>query len=159
MRPANKARVQGPRTHLVNFRLNDWEYERYRELARKAGMSMTDYFLARTVYARKVSMADTTQLNDVIYELRKIGTNINQVARAANTFRLRGSAKGVADSTSELAAMRKEVTEAIGSVTKTISAMQIHRIASDEEEAALDAEETYLDEGWSYEFDRYEGMW
>lgn len=88
---AEVAEATGKRVGVsVCFRLSEVERAALRRLASESGMTMTEYVLARTVYERRMeSLAaevGTERLEGIWEELSRQGSNLNQVARAANAL-------------------------------------------------------------------------
>jgi len=79
--------------HIVKARVTELEYYRIMEICRRLKMTPSSLirFLLRhgevhaTVYENGVNDQTLTLLNQIITELKRIGNNINQIARVANT--------------------------------------------------------------------------
>ena len=73
-----------PRPHVQCFRLSRGELATLRARAHAAGLTLSELFrrgaLGQTIRARPGQLE-----RDAIYQLSKIGTNLNQLARVANT--------------------------------------------------------------------------
>jgi len=75
--------------HRITVRLTSEELELFREKAKKKNMTISD--LVRTSvlsekHARRKSF-ECEYVKKIYYELNKIGTNINQIAKRCNTQR------------------------------------------------------------------------
>lgn len=70
------------RPNKITFRLSDSELQDLRLRVEKSGFN-EQQFLTRAVFAK--SMIEKSALNELIYQLRKIGVNCNQIARACNS--------------------------------------------------------------------------
>ena len=79
--------------HVVKARVTELEYYRIMEICRRLKMTPSSLirFLLRhgevhaTVYENGVNDQTLTLLNQIFTELKRIGNNINQIARVANT--------------------------------------------------------------------------
>ena len=69
------------RPNKVTFRLSDSELQELRARIKQSGYN-EQQFLIRAVFANRVIEKESVQ--EMIYQLRKIGVNCNQVARACN---------------------------------------------------------------------------
>lgn len=74
---------------MITIRLNDDEKEKLIRAAQEQGLSLSDYVRATLLGARTVrrKKSNCKELQLVAYELNKIGTNLNQIARRVNTTR------------------------------------------------------------------------
>lgn len=80
----------------VGFRLSAEEHFKLADKAERSGMEVSDFVRARVLNARKrkakemdVVVADELlALTGVMTELRKIGVNVNQIAKHCNTFQV-----------------------------------------------------------------------
>lgn len=72
------------RTHFRSVRLTPGELAVIRGKARAAGMPVSTY-LREVALGKKVRVRPGQVRRDAVYQLIKVGTNINQLARAANT--------------------------------------------------------------------------
>lgn len=79
----------GNRDRIVKVCVTAEESSRLRACASAAGMSVSSYMRARCL-ARKEDQAapavDVRELRPVYQELRRCGNNLNQIARALNSF-------------------------------------------------------------------------
>lgn len=76
----------------VNFRLNPADYSAVQEAAAKAGMTVSAFFRSLTLEGAGVRPVfndeDRTILSILHEDMRKIGVNLNQVARSLNAGRV-----------------------------------------------------------------------
>lgn len=79
----------------IHIRCRAEERDRLRSLAKEAGLSMTDFILASTVYGAEIDRLsgalDTGLLERLYDELHAQGVNLNQIARAVNRLAQQGS--------------------------------------------------------------------
>lgn len=69
----------------VKFRATENEYFQLRHIAAKAGFSMSAY-IRRCVFSdRRTVIIDPDLVHSIYSEMNMIGSNINQIARIANT--------------------------------------------------------------------------
>ena len=90
------------RPNKITFRLSDSELQDLRERVEKSGFN-EQHFLARAVLAK--SLIEKSALNELIFQLRKIGVNCNQIARSCNS----GNAPFESDRIKELATALEEI--------------------------------------------------
>ena len=76
------------REHRVTIRLTDTEFSIIENAAEQAEMSISEYMRTQTmqgqVNARFEIVADVAEINKLIGEFGKIGSNLNQIARYFN---------------------------------------------------------------------------
>lgn len=76
------------RNKVSAIRFSDEEYELLKEKASKSNMTISEYVRYLTLKIKppkkKRSLKDCKQYNILIYEINKIGNNINQIARYCN---------------------------------------------------------------------------
>lgn len=77
-----KATMSKDRTDRLQLRLSPTEKEMILKKAEESRMSPSDYIVSLSENRRVV---DTKKLPPLIWEIRKIGVNINQIAAVANT--------------------------------------------------------------------------
>jgi hypothetical protein len=65
----------------VNFRTTEYEYSLLLSRAKKAGMSLSEY-LRKAAFDKGIIIIDG--LREHLYDFRKLGNNVNQIAAAAN---------------------------------------------------------------------------
>lgn len=79
----------GNRDRIVKVCVTDAEAARLRARAAAAGRSVSSYMRARCLAGgeeRVASALDTRELRPLYQELRRCGNNLNQIARALNSF-------------------------------------------------------------------------
>ena len=79
----------GNRDRIVKVCVTDAEAARLRARAAAAGRSVSSYMRARCLAGgeeRVVPALDTRELRPLYQELRRCGNNLNQIARALNSF-------------------------------------------------------------------------
>ena len=79
--PNRKKPAELKKTHNLKIRLDDIQYNNIQELAKEAGMSMTEYILHQTVYGKveihNHIVADFPKLEKLTQEISAIGNNLN----------------------------------------------------------------------------------
>ena len=73
------------RTHQIKFRVSDDEYHIIRRKMIMSRMSNREAFIRKMLIEGVIVNVDTAPLEDLYYEIHKIGVNINQIAKVANT--------------------------------------------------------------------------
>lgn len=68
----------------INFRVSEYEKRLLQSKVRRSKMKLSD-FCRKAVFEKEIKHIDG--LSDCVYELNKIGNNINQIAVAANQGR------------------------------------------------------------------------
>lgn len=68
----------------INFRVSEYEKKLLQSKVRKAKMKLSD-FCRKAVFEKEIKHVEG--LSNCVYELNKIGNNINQIAAAANQGR------------------------------------------------------------------------
>ena len=108
------------KTHNLKIRLDDIQYSTIQDLAKEAGISMTEYIRHQAVYG-KIELSyplvvDLPQLQKLTDEFSAIGNNLNQIARYFNMGGLQSKAMRERINTciEELMVMRKKVLEIAG---------------------------------------------
>ncbi len=75
-------------THHINLRLTDIQYEIICKAAEQADLSLSEYIRRQVMKGKVIAkyeiMADVPELKKLIAEFRKIGSNLNQIARHFN---------------------------------------------------------------------------
>ncbi len=66
----------------VKFRVSEVEAERLQKKIEKSGMSQQDYLLS---CALNKTITNTDGIKEVLPEMKRIGNNLNQIARELNT--------------------------------------------------------------------------
>ena len=65
----------------INFRVSEYEMKLLQSKAKRAKMKLSE-FCRRAVFGKEIVHIEG--LSDCVYELNKIGTNVNQITIAAN---------------------------------------------------------------------------
>lgn len=77
------------RRHRITLRLTTEELEKLRRLARERGMTISDYLRATSLSKKSVRRKQKTEemelYRQAIYELNRLGVNLNQLAKTMNT--------------------------------------------------------------------------
>lgn len=85
---------EGKRTKFINVRFTADEYIDITEMERELGVSKTDLIRMRVLSEAKKTVINSRELIKYIdtagAELGRIGNNINQLAKHANTLKLKG---------------------------------------------------------------------
>jgi hypothetical protein len=74
----------------IKIRLTAKEREEIRELAREEGLSVSEYIRKRALQRQAEEQAKLEMERQLIYQLNKIGVNLNQMARGINILRKKG---------------------------------------------------------------------
>ncbi|WEA00741.1 plasmid mobilization protein [Mucilaginibacter sp. SJ] len=86
---------EGRRTNFINVRFTDDEYKEITEIEQQLGISKTELIRMRILSDAKQTVINAKEL--IIYldavgaEMGRIGNNINQLAKHANTLKLKGA--------------------------------------------------------------------
>ena len=75
------------RMREIKFRVNDEEFLIIRRKMIMARMRNREAFIRKILIEGVIINVDTTPLEEIFYEMHMIGTNINQIAKVANTNR------------------------------------------------------------------------
>lgn len=113
-----RKRVSDPRGKFIAVRCSKEEYAAIREAADQAGLAIGAFLRAQALgnpgpRAVRRPPVEKTQLARIQAELGKIGSNVNQLARASNQT---GAVPGFA----ELLAIRREIGEMSAAVMKAL---------------------------------------
>ena len=73
------------RSHQILFRVSDEEYKIIRRKMIMSRMRNREAFIRKMLIEGVIINVDTTPLEEIIYEMHKIGVNVNQIAKVANT--------------------------------------------------------------------------
>lgn len=108
----------------VELRLPRQVVSKIDELA-EASFSRRNYYLASIVFAHlgqpQLQGAEIEVLRRSNYEMSKVGTNLNQIAKAFNTLVLSGGGK-MPEIGKKIASLRREITEHTGKVLRVLNA-------------------------------------
>ena len=94
----------------LHIRISDKDYKQFQELTKASGTTMSGYVIS-CIREKKVPDEARKELRDLRNQLLKIGTNLNQLTRLANT---QGIIIGDLDQT------LKDVTETVGKINELI---------------------------------------
>ena len=114
-----KRKLADARNKVTHERWNEAEYETLATAAERAGLPVGAY-IRRLVLgapgprARRRPRADQEALARLLGELGRIGSNVNQLARVANTNGSTPAEQRLAAILAELATVRDEVMKALG---------------------------------------------
>mgnify|MGYP006411259207 FL=1 len=97
----------------IRIRVSDDEYQDIKKKAKKDGKPMTRYVLDHFKSSQNNELYKGSEMRHVLSEMGRIGTNINQMARALNSSRLKFANKKMKDDIETL-------REAVISLRKTI---------------------------------------
>ncbi len=90
----------------ITFRLSNSELQELRTRIEKSGFNEQQY-LIRVVFAK--TLIEKSAMDELIYQLRKIGVNCNQIARACNF----GNAPLESDRINQLATALEEICQSL----------------------------------------------
>ncbi|NHA05508.1 MobC family plasmid mobilization relaxosome protein [Mucilaginibacter sp. HC2] len=86
---------EGKRTKFINVRFTEDEYREVTELEKELSVSKTDLIRMRILSDAKKTVINSRELiryiDDAGAEMGRIGNNINQLAKHANTLKLKGA--------------------------------------------------------------------
>jgi hypothetical protein len=86
---------EGKRTKFINVRFTEDEYKEVAELEKELALSKTDLIRMRILSDAKKTVINAKELikhlDAVGAEMGRIGNNINQLAKHANTLKLQGA--------------------------------------------------------------------
>lgn len=90
------------RPHKVTVRLSDSELSDLKKRIKLSGFNQQQ-FLSRAIFGK--AMMDKEQLHSLLIELRREGCNLNQIARACNTYKVLDDAERIGQSIEKLEAL------------------------------------------------------
>ena len=73
------------RPREIKFRVTDGEFLIIRRKMIMSRMRNREAFIRKMLIEGVIINVDTAPLEDIFYEMHKIGTNVNQIAKVANT--------------------------------------------------------------------------
>ena len=73
------------KTVQIHFRVTSSEYESIKNNADKSGLSLSEY-ARRSLVGEKVMAAPPVEFGELIREIKRIGSNLNQVLRKLNAL-------------------------------------------------------------------------
>ena len=118
--PNRKKPAELKKTHILKIRLDDIQYNAIQDLAKEAGMSMTEYIRHQAVYGKveihNHIVADFPKLDELTREFATIGNNLNQLTRYFHMGGLKSKAMTdeLTRCINEIMRMRKDVMEMAG---------------------------------------------
>lgn len=71
-------------TNVKTYRVSDEDFELIKEKAEICNMKVSSY-IVKSATEQIILVKNSAEYKDLIIEINKIGTNINQIARLANT--------------------------------------------------------------------------
>ena len=83
--PLNRKVDRLKKDNIVSVRFSDEELDMAKRKAKQAGMSFT-VFIRAAVTGAKIKEAPPADFYELIREVRKVGTNLNQLAAKANSL-------------------------------------------------------------------------
>ncbi|OIQ68649.1 bacterial mobilization protein (MobC) [mine drainage metagenome] len=90
---------EGKRTKFISVRFTEDEYKDVAELEKQLGITKTDLIRMRILSDAKKTVFNSRELikylDSVGAEMGRIGNNINQLAKHANTLKLKGALNSV----------------------------------------------------------------
>ena len=111
---ANKSRP-----HAVMCRMNDKELARYKELLSESGMKSQDFIKKAittkrfTVVKKTTATTEIDGLGELIFQLKKVGTNLNQIAKELHESKYY-SYNLITQNQKEVAELIKQLQEKLG---------------------------------------------
>jgi hypothetical protein len=90
MKKEKRKREKEKRETEIKIRLTSKEREEIRELAREEGLNVSEYIRKRALQRQAEEQAKLEMERQLIYQLNKIGVNLNQIARGINILRKKG---------------------------------------------------------------------
>ena len=72
------------RNHRIVFYLNDKEFEAFEQKAKRSSRSRED-FIRRAIQEVQIKELPPADLHKLIWEIRRVGNNIDQILMIANT--------------------------------------------------------------------------
>jgi type II secretory pathway component PulF len=74
----------------IKIRLTAKEREEIRELAREEGLTVSEYIRKRALQRQAEEQAKLEMERQLVYQVRRIGINLNQMAKSLNILRKKG---------------------------------------------------------------------
>ena len=112
------------RNQTLTVRLTAAEKDAITQKAAKARMSLTDYIVASSLLT-EIHVAEDTR--PLLTELKRIGNNLNQIARHLNEWRspYPAMAKELQDTAADLATLKFEVMKKVGDAIGNVQAYKL----------------------------------
>lgn len=102
------------RTATLIVRLTPKEKEKLYSVARKEQVSISEYVRTKIALPPPVTRKEYDNLKlELIYQIRKIGVNINQIAKKYNEYRLTEASEELIDRMDMVQELVKEVVSSI----------------------------------------------
>ncbi len=79
--------VDKQKKNRIQFRLSNAEYLKITALAEKANLTISEYIRKRSLN-EEIKIVHITALKEFVFQLRKLGTNINHLTQLANAGRI-----------------------------------------------------------------------
>lgn len=73
------------RNERLEIRLTEKERDLFEEKMRKANCKTMSHFIRKCVLEKEINVVDLDPFRDLQWEISKVGNNINQIAKVANT--------------------------------------------------------------------------
>ncbi|CAK1228995.1 MobC family plasmid mobilization relaxosome protein [Fructobacillus fructosus] len=105
------------RTVQKKIRLTEKENDVLNKKIEKSGCETFQSFAFMMLFDGEVFFQDFSELNQLNYEIGKLGNNINQLARAANIYK-QVSPDDVQELTDELERLRELIEEKLNNLTR-----------------------------------------
>jgi type II secretory pathway component PulF len=94
MKKEKRKREKEKRETEIKIRLTAKEREEIRELAREEGLNVSEYIRKRALQRQAEEQAKLEMERQLVYELHRIGVNLNQMARGINILKKKGTLEG-----------------------------------------------------------------
>lgn len=85
METRNSSKKYRVRDKSIYFKVTDYEYELIMKRMKASGKRTLREYMLDCAINGYIIKVDYTELNNLIYEINKIGTNINQIAHKINS--------------------------------------------------------------------------
>jgi hypothetical protein len=89
-----KEKKKEKRETEIKIRLTDREKDELRTLAKEEGLSVSEYIRKHTLKKQAERELKMEMERQLIYELNRIGNNLNQMARGINILKKKGTLEG-----------------------------------------------------------------
>lgn len=121
----------GPRTERLTVRMTEGERAALRDASEAARLTEAQYVRARVCYSRaRILSVDDAALREVLAELGREGTNLNQIARRANSLsdhELGREADAIASALGSLARLQGETFDRLLAVVSARTDLRLGR--------------------------------
>lgn len=104
------------KTVQVKCRMSIDEKVKFDELVKKSGLSQSEYFRRCALKKKIYDTGIKTDMKKVLYELSKIGVNINQIAKNLNSNIYSGAEKDIERMIGQLENIQNDFREIISKV-------------------------------------------